>query len=100
MSSTDSEIAMLIIAIRAWFAEQERKLISMRTKEGMHAAKASGKQVGRKKGFSQSKLDANKEEIRTLLTEGVKQVKIAEKYKVTPEHLSDYIKNYKLKPKV
>jgi len=51
MSSTDSEVAMLIIAIRAWFAEQERKLISMRTKEGMAAAKASGKQVGPKEGL-------------------------------------------------
>ncbi len=99
MSSTDSEIAMLIIAIRAWFAEQERKLISMRTKEGMAAAKASGKQVGRKKGFSQSKLDPHKEEIRGMLDNGIKQITIAGKYGVTAEHLSDYIKNYELKPK-
>jgi len=99
MSSTDSEVAMLIIAIRAWFAEQERKLISMRTKEGLQAAKASGKQIGRKKGFLQSKLDPYREEIREMLDNGIKQVRIAEKYSVTAEHLSDYIKNYKLKPK-
>jgi len=97
MSSTDSEVAMLIIAIRAWFAEQERKLISMRTKEGMAAAKASGKQVGRKKGYSKSKLDDHKEDIKRLLGEGIKQNKLAQKYGVTPEHMSLYIKNNKLK---
>jgi DNA invertase Pin-like site-specific DNA recombinase len=40
----------LLLAIYSYFAESEREYISMRTKQGLAAAKASGKQLGRPKG--------------------------------------------------
>ena len=54
---------------------------------------------GRKKGYSKSKLDDHKEDIKRLLGEGIKQNKLAQKYGVTPEHMSLYIKNNMLKKK-
>ncbi|HKM39208.1 MAG TPA: recombinase family protein, partial [bacterium] len=52
------------------FAEIERDLISARTKEGLAAAKASGKRLGRPKGPGKSKLDKFKPEIVALLKNG------------------------------
>lgn len=40
----------LLLAIYSYFAESEREYISMRTKQGLAAAKASGIQLGRPKG--------------------------------------------------
>lgn len=40
----------LLLAIYSYFAEAEREFISMRTKQGLAAAKASGKKLGRPKG--------------------------------------------------
>jgi DNA invertase Pin-like site-specific DNA recombinase len=40
----------LIMAIFGYFAESEREFISLRTKQGLEAAKASGKVLGRPKG--------------------------------------------------
>lgn len=49
------------------FAEIERELISMRTKEGLAAARASGKRLGRPKGrLGQSKLDGRDRRPRDL----------------------------------
>lgn len=47
------------------FAEIERDLISMRTKEGPAATKASGKKLGRRKGsLGKSKTDGREDKIR------------------------------------
>ncbi len=48
--STTGSHAKLLLAIYSYFAEAEREFISMRTKQGMAAAKASGKHIGRPKG--------------------------------------------------
>jgi DNA invertase Pin-like site-specific DNA recombinase len=40
----------LLLAIYSYFAEAEREFISMRTKQGLAAARASGKKLGRPKG--------------------------------------------------
>lgn len=40
----------LLLAIYSYFAEAEREYISLRTKQGLAAAKASGKKLGRPKG--------------------------------------------------
>lgn len=40
----------LLLAIYSYFAETERAFLSMRTKQGLAAIKASGKHVGRPKG--------------------------------------------------
>ena len=48
--STTGAYAKLLLAIYSYFAEAEREYISMRTKQGLAAAKAKGKQLGRPKG--------------------------------------------------
>ena len=58
----------VMIAMFGLFAEVERDLISERTKEGLAAAKAKGKQLGRPKGaLGKSKLDGKEQDIRMLL---------------------------------
>jgi DNA invertase Pin-like site-specific DNA recombinase len=62
----------VMITLFGLFAEIERKLISMRTKEALATAKAAGKKLGRPKGIlGKSKLDSRKEEIMQLLALGV-----------------------------
>ena len=58
----------VMIALFGLFAEVERDLISERTKEGLAAAKAKGKLLGRPKGaLGTSKLDGKEQDIRVLL---------------------------------
>ena len=45
----------LLLAIYSYFAEAEREYISIRTKQGLAAAKAQGKQLGRPKGSKNKK---------------------------------------------
>lgn len=48
--STTGSHGKLLLAIYSYFAETERTYISLRTKQGLAAAKAKGKQLGRPKG--------------------------------------------------
>jgi DNA invertase Pin-like site-specific DNA recombinase len=48
--STTGPHTQLLLAIYSYFAETEREFISIRTKQGLAAAKAQGKQLGRPKG--------------------------------------------------
>ncbi len=48
--STTGPHTKLLLAIYSYFAESERDFISLRTKNGLAAAKASGIQLGRPKG--------------------------------------------------
>jgi DNA invertase Pin-like site-specific DNA recombinase len=63
----------LLLAIYSYFAESEREYISMRTKQGLAAAKASGKQLGRPKGVRNKHhvLDPFKAQITQYLTMGL-----------------------------
>jgi DNA invertase Pin-like site-specific DNA recombinase len=65
------------------FAEMERKLISMRTKEALKARKAAGVILGRPKGIGKSKLDKYREEIIALLRNGSTKVFIANRYQTS-----------------
>jgi len=78
------------------FAEIERDLISARTKEGLAAAKASGKRLGRPKGPGKSKLDEFRPEIEALLKNGSRKNFIALRYGVTPATLSNWLKKHGL----
>ena len=78
------------------FAEIEHDLISARTREGLQAAKAAGKQLGRPKGPGKSRLDVHREEIIALLKNGSRKVFIAERFKVTPATLTNWLKRHKL----
>jgi len=78
------------------FAEIERDLISARTKEGLAAARAKGKLLGRPKGIGKSRLDKHLEEIIALLKNGSQRQFIAKRYGVTPATLLHWLKRHDL----
>ena len=70
--------AKVMVTLFGLFAEIERDLISMRTKEALQVAKASGKRLGRPPGvYGKSKLDGKKEEIKAFLDLKVSKASIA-----------------------
>jgi DNA invertase Pin-like site-specific DNA recombinase len=74
------------------FAEIERDLIAERTKEGLIAAQAKGKRLGRPKGaLGKSKLDGKEQEIQLLLRKQVSKASIARIVDVAPTTLQHFI---------
>jgi len=71
--STTGPHTKLLLAIYSYFAEAEREYISLRTKQGLAAAKAQGKQLGRPKGSRNKEraLDPYKKQIREYLQMGL-----------------------------
>ena len=72
--STTASHAKLLLAIYSYFAESERDYISIRTKQGLAAAKAKGVKLGRPKGSKNKKgrvLDSHKAAIKKYLELGV-----------------------------
>lgn len=72
--STDGSHTKLLLAIYSYFAESEREFISLRTKQGLNAAKASGIKLGRPVGKRNKKgrvLDPYKNQILELLGMGL-----------------------------
>jgi DNA invertase Pin-like site-specific DNA recombinase len=68
----------IVITLFSLFAELERDLISLRTKEALAAKKAQGQVLGKPKGTLQkSKFDQNVERIKELLGYGLSVRKIA-----------------------
>jgi DNA invertase Pin-like site-specific DNA recombinase len=68
----------VMVTLFSLFADIERELISMRTKEGLAAARASGTRLGRPKGkLGQSKLTGKEDEIQRLLHLKVSKASIA-----------------------
>lgn len=67
--STAGPHRKLLLAIYSYFAEAEREFISVRTKQGLAAAKASGKQLGRPKGSRDKErvLDPYRDKIKEYL---------------------------------
>jgi DNA invertase Pin-like site-specific DNA recombinase len=85
------------VTMFALFAEIERDLISERTREGLVAAKAKGKIIGRPKGvLGKSKLDGKEEEIRMLLAKGVSKSAIAKIMSVSRATIRHFIKTRQL----
>ena len=79
------------------FAEIERDLIAERTTEGLIAAKAQGKRLGRPKGaLGKSKLDGKEQEIQLLLRKHVSKASIARIVEVSPTTLQHFIHTRKL----
>ncbi len=64
--STSGPHKKLLLAIYSYFAEAEREFISIRTKQGLDAARESGKKLGRPKGSrdKQRALDPYREQIK------------------------------------
>lgn len=68
----------VMVTMFSLFADIERELISMRTIEGLAAARAKGVKLGRPKGsLGRSKLDGREEEICRLLAKNVSKASIA-----------------------
>jgi DNA invertase Pin-like site-specific DNA recombinase len=89
----------VMIALFGLFAEVERDLISERTKEGLAAARAKGRLLGRKKGsLGKSKLDGKEGEIRMLLEKEVSKRSIAKIMDVSTTNLRHFIRTRKLVP--
>ncbi len=81
------------------FAEIERELISLRTKEGLAAARATGKRLGRPKGkLGRSKLSGKEDEIQRLLTLNVSKSSIARITGVDRSTLHHFIQSRNLLP--
>ena len=87
----------VMITLFSLFAEIERDLISERTKEGVMAARAKGKILGRPKGIlGKSRLDGKEEEIRLLLQKRVSKSAIARILEVPDPTLRHFIKTRRL----
>jgi DNA invertase Pin-like site-specific DNA recombinase len=88
------------IALFGLFAEIERDLISERTKEGLAAARAKGRLLGRPKGsLGMSKLDGKEGEIQMLLGKKVSKASIAKILDVAPSTLHSFIQSRRLEHK-
>ena len=89
----------VMIALFGLFAEVERDLISERTKEGLAAAKAKGKLLGRPKGaLGTSRLDGKEQDIRELLGKDVSKASIAKILGVSRSALYHFIQTRKIAP--
>ncbi len=84
----------IMVTMFSLFAEMERELISMRTREALATAKATGKKLGRPKGvLGKSKLDSRKAEIMQLLALGVPKTTVAKITGVDRSTLYHFIKS-------
>lgn len=89
--------AKVQIAMFGLLAEIERDLISERTRMGLDAARAKGKQLGRPKGStSKSKLDGKEAEIRDLLGKGMTKRALARYLGVAAPTLQNFIASRQL----
>lgn len=81
-----------MVTLFGLFAEIERTLVSLRTKEALAAAKAAGTRVGRPPGsLGKSRLDGKHEEIKTLLHLKVSKASIAKIMGVDRTTLAHFI---------
>jgi len=77
-TNKNEALSSLLLAIYGYFAQTEREIISQRTKQGLAAARANGKILGRPKGAKNKKrvLDPFKDEIKKYLEIGLMQTNI------------------------
>lgn len=69
--SSNEKHSKLILAIYAYLAEEEKKLISQRTKSGLEKAKLKGKKLGRPHNSLNSQYDKDIEKIKELIDKKV-----------------------------
>ena len=77
-TNKNEALSSLLLAIYGYFTQTEREIISQRTKQGLAAARASGKILGRPKGVKNKNrvLDPFKDEIKKYLEMGLMQTNI------------------------
>lgn len=95
--STDGSFRGLLVAVYGYIAQTEREYISMRTKQGLAAAKAKGQTLGRPKGARSSKLDDRVNEIKAFLALDISQASIAKLMGVSKASMHYYLKTRGLK---
>jgi len=88
----------VMVTMFSLFAEIERDLISERTKEGLIAARAKGRILGRPKGsHGSSRLDGKETEIQMLLGKKVSKTSIAKILDVSRSALLYFISSRQLR---
>lgn len=88
----DNSIASTVTkTIFALVAQIERELISLRTREALHARKQAGVQLGRPKGKGKSKLDIYKDDILKLVELKVPKTIIAKQYGCSVGNLYNFL---------
>ena len=95
-NNEDSISATVTSTIFALVAQIERELISMRTKEALHARKLAGVKLGRPKGKGKSKLDKHKEDILKLLSLKVPKTMIARQFDTSVGNLNNFLNRIKV----
>ena len=77
-TNKNEALSSLLLAIYGYFAQTEREIISQRTKQGLAAARASGKTLGRPKGVKNKNrvLDPFKDDIKKYIDMGLMQTNI------------------------
>lgn len=89
----DNSIASTVTkTIFALVAQIERELISLRTREALHARKVAGMKLGRPKGKGKSKLDEHKEDILNLVSLKVPKSIIARQYNTSVGNLYNFLR--------
>ena len=87
----------VMVTMFGLFAEIERDLISERTREGLVAARAKGKVLGRPKGsHGKSILDGKEAEIKTLLSKKIPKASVAKILEVSRSTLLHFIRSREL----
>ncbi len=88
----DNSIASTVTkTVFALVAQIERELISLRTREALHARKVQGIKLGRPHGKGKSKLDEHTEDIMKLLALNVPKTIIARQYNTSVSNLYNFI---------
>jgi len=88
----DNSIASTVTkTIFALVAQIERELISLRTREALHARKIQGVKLGRPHGKGKSKLDEHTDDIMRLVNLGVPKTLIAKQYGCSVGNLYNFL---------
>ena len=95
-NNEDSISATVTSTIFALVAQIERELISMRTKEALHARKIAGVKLGRPKGKGKSKLDEHREDILKLISLQVPKTMIARQFNTSVGNLNNFLNRIKV----
>ncbi len=90
-NNEDSISATVTSTIFALVAQIERELISMRTKEALHAKKIAGVRLGRPRGKGKSKLDVHKDDILKLVSLHVPKIMIARQFDCSVGNLNNFL---------
>lgn len=91
--NTDNSITATVTStIFALVAQIERELISLRTREALHARKVAEVKLGRPQGKGKSKLDEHREDIMRLIELKVPKTLIAKQYDCSIGNLYNFLR--------